>query len=65
MQESTATANLSELINNLKTIHEKQLREVQLMERIRMLDAVKSLYALEKIDKEAVEILALEIAMGE
>ncbi len=41
------------------------MKQVQIGERIRILDAVKSLYSLGKIDQEALEILALEIAMGE
>lgn len=64
MQESTATS-LSEMFNNLKDLHERQLHQVRISERVRMLDSVKALYNDGKIDQEALELLALEIAMGE
>ena len=53
------------MFTNLKNIHEKQLREVQISERVRMLDSVKKLYNDGKIDQEALELLGIEIAMGE
>lgn len=65
MQESTATLSLSETLKNLRDIHEKQINETRINERIRMLDSVKTLYNDGKIDQELLEILALEIAMGE
>lgn len=65
MQESTATLSLSETLKNLRDIHEKQINETRINERIRMLDSVKVLYNDGKIDQELLEILALEIAMGE
>ena len=65
MQESTATLSLSETLKNLRDIHEKQIKETRISERIRMLDSVKTLYNDGKIDQELLEILALEIAMGE
>ena len=65
MQESTATLSLSETLKNLRDIHEKQIKETRISERIRMLDSVKTLYNDGKIDQEILEILALEIAMGE
>ncbi len=65
MQESTATANLSEMFSTLKEAHERQIERVRTDERIRMLECVKALYNDQKIDQEALELLALEIAMGE
>lgn len=65
MQESTATLSLSETLKNLRDIHEKQINETKINERIRMLESIKKLYADEKIDQEALELLALEIAMGD
>jgi hypothetical protein len=53
------------MFKNLKDIHERQLNEVKISERIRMLESVKALYSDGKIDQEVLEILALEIAMGE
>lgn len=65
MQESTATLSLSETLKNLRDIHEKQINETKINERIRMLESVKTLYNDGKIDQEVLELLALEIAMGE
>ena len=65
MQESTATLSLSETLKNLRDIHEKQINETKVNERIRMLESVKTLYNDGKIDQEVLELLALEIAMGE
>ncbi len=65
MQESTATISLSETLKNLRDIHERQINETKINERIRMLESVKTLYNDGKIDQELLEILALEIAMGE
>ncbi len=70
MQESTATQpNLTELINTLREKHEKVVSqaiiETRLSEQVRMLESVKKLYADEKISQEALELLALEIAMGQ
>lgn len=47
-----------------KTV-EKAIVETRLNEQIRMLESIKKLYADQKIDQEALELLALEIAMGE
>ncbi len=69
MQESTATLSLSEMFETLSEKHKKTLEraitETKLNEQIRMLESVKKLYADQKIDQEALELLALEIAMGE
>lgn len=65
MQESIETLKLSNIFEDLKQKHEKALQEAKLSEQIRMLESVKKLFADGKIDREAVEILALEIAMGE
>lgn len=65
MQESIETLQLSNIFEDLKIKHEKALQEVKLSEQIRMLESVKKLYADGKIDQEALELLALEIAMGE
>ena len=64
MQEPTALS-LSEMFNNLKDLHERQLNEIKISERVRMIESVKKLYADGKIDQEALELMALEIAMGE
>ena len=65
MQDSTATLSLSDTLKNLRDIHEKQIKETTINERVRMLESVKKLYNDGKIDQEALELLALEIAMGE
>lgn len=65
MQESTATPSLSETFNSLKDLHERQLNEVKISERVRMLESVKKLYNDGRIDQDLLETLALEIAMGE
>lgn len=65
MQESTATLSLSETLKNLRDIHDKQINETKLNERVRMIESIKKLYNDGKIDQEALELLALEIAMGE
>jgi hypothetical protein len=65
LQESTATLSLSETLKNLREIHEKQINETKINERVRMLESVKTLYNDGKIDQEVLELLALEIAMGE
>jgi hypothetical protein len=69
LQESTATLSLSEVLNTLSEKHkstvQKVVIETKLNEQIRMLESVKKLYADQKIDQEALELLALEIAMGE
>ena len=64
MQESTATLSLSETLENLKEMHEKRIQDAITNERIRMLESVKVLFNDGKIDTEALELLALEIAMG-
>ena len=65
MQESTATLSLSDTLKNLREIHEKQINETKIAERVRMIESIKKLYNDGKIDQEALELLALEIAMGE
>jgi hypothetical protein len=47
-----------------KTV-ERAIVETKLNEQVRMLESIKKLYADQKIDQEALELLALEIAMGE
>lgn len=44
---------------------ERKIIETKLNEQVRMLESIKKLYADEKISQEALELLALEIAMGE
>jgi hypothetical protein len=65
LQESTATLSLSDTLKNLREIHEKQINETKIAERVRMIESIKKLYNDGKIDQEALELLALEIAMGE
>lgn len=69
MQESTATLSLSEMFNTLSEKHkatvQRAITETKLNEQVRMLESVKKLYADQKIDQEALELLALEIALGE
>jgi hypothetical protein len=48
-----------------KTTVQRVIVETKLNEQIRMLESIKKLYADQKIDQEALELLALEIAMGE
>lgn len=57
------------MFNTLSEKHkatvERVIIETKLNEQVRMLESIKKLYADQKIDQEALELLALEIAMGE